>query len=117
MSSTVPHLRCDPTNTHLDSDIPIVEAGSRPGNPVHTIICFPAQIYGVGQGENAFFGFVMRDKSDTKEFSRRPKDDGMVSQLVKDCAMALFLTLEAPLEGRADEGPGGPCKTVPLCMT
>ena len=29
---------------------------------------------------------------------------------VKDCAMGLFLVLQAALEGRADEGPEGLCK-------
>ena len=35
---------------------------------------------------------------------------------VKDCAMGLFLVLQAALEGRADEGLEGLCKRNQVCF-
>ncbi|KIJ16255.1 hypothetical protein PAXINDRAFT_114072 [Paxillus involutus ATCC 200175] len=105
--------QCDQTNTHLDSDIPIVEAGSRTENPVRTIIYFPAQIYGVGEGKciqkTTLWLRIFLDMMKAVGFAGTwgPGANAMNNIHVKDCAMGLFLVLQAALEGKADEGPDG----------
>ncbi|KAF8554484.1 hypothetical protein OG21DRAFT_1412496 [Imleria badia] len=102
---------CPPENTHLDSDIPIVEAGSRTENPVRTIIYFPAQIYGVGEGiqKTTLWLRIFLDLIKNVGYAGTwgPGANAMNNVHVKDCAMGLFLILQAALEGRADEGPEG----------
>ncbi|KAG6373058.1 hypothetical protein JVT61DRAFT_7119 [Boletus reticuloceps] len=103
--------QCNPENTHLDSDIPIVEAGSRTEDPVRTIIYFPAQIYGVGEGIQKttmwlrMFFDMMKNVGHAGTWGSGA--NAMNNIHVKDCAMGLFLILQAALEGRADEGPEG----------
>ncbi|KIJ62245.1 hypothetical protein HYDPIDRAFT_114722 [Hydnomerulius pinastri MD-312] len=103
--------QCDQTNTHLDSDIPIVEAGSRTENPVRTIIYFPAQIYGLGQGvqKTTLWLRIFLDMMKKLGFAGTwgPGANAMNNIHVKDCAMGLYLVLNAALEGKADEGPEG----------
>lgn len=43
-----------PGAIHLDCDKIIVEAGVQKENAVHTILAYPAMIYGVGEGECLF---------------------------------------------------------------
>ncbi|KAH0828658.1 hypothetical protein J3R83DRAFT_3020 [Lanmaoa asiatica] len=103
--------QCDPANTHLDSDILIVEAGSRTENPVRTIIYFPAQIYGVGEGvEKTTLWlriFLSMMKAVGYAGTWGSGANAMNNIHVKDCAMGLVLVLQAALEGGADEGPEG----------
>ncbi|KAI9566146.1 hypothetical protein HD554DRAFT_1227411 [Boletus coccyginus] len=103
--------QCNPENTHLDSDIPIVEAGSRIENPVRTIIYFPAQIYGVGEGiqKTTLWLRIFLDMTKNVGYAGTwgPGANTMNNIHVRDCAMGLFLVLQAALEGRADEGPEG----------
>ncbi|KAH7890435.1 hypothetical protein F5I97DRAFT_1826579 [Phlebopus sp. FC_14] len=103
--------QCDQTNTHLDSDIPIVEAGSRTENPVRTIIYFPAQIYGVGEGiqRTTLWLRIFLDMMKNLGYAGTwgPGANAMNNVHVKDCAMGLLLVLKAALEGKADEGPEG----------
>ncbi|KAH7915557.1 hypothetical protein BJ138DRAFT_1141601 [Hygrophoropsis aurantiaca] len=103
--------QCDQTNTHLDSDIPIVEAGSRKDNPVRTIIFYPAQIYGVGEGvqKTTLWLRIFLDMIKKLGFAGTwgPGANAMNNIHVQDCAMALYLVLDAALKGKADEGPEG----------
>ncbi|KAH8088956.1 hypothetical protein BXZ70DRAFT_501495 [Cristinia sonorae] len=103
--------KCPPTNTHLDSDIPIVEAGTRKENPIRSIIIFPAQIYGVGSG-------IQKNTLWLRFFTDFAKKLGYVGTWgkgynsmnnlhVKDCANAILLVFKAALEGRAEEGAEG----------
>ncbi|KAL4248928.1 NAD(P)-dependent Metabolic Enzyme [Abortiporus biennis] len=102
---------CDPTNTHLDSDIPIVEAGTRKENPIRTLILYPSQIYGIGEG-------VQRSTLWLRFFTTFAKQLGYVGTWgrgyntmnnvhVKDVVSALGIILKAVLEGKADEGAEG----------
>ncbi|KAF8443915.1 hypothetical protein L210DRAFT_3643493 [Boletus edulis BED1] len=102
--------QCNPENTHLDSDIPIVEAGSRTEDPVRTIIYFPAQIYGVGEENNAVVAHFLDMMKNVATRHVGVGRNAMNNIHVKDCAMGLFLILQAALEGRADEGPEGLCE-------
>ncbi|KAH7920849.1 NAD(P)-binding protein [Leucogyrophana mollusca] len=103
--------QCDQTNTHLDSDIPIVEAGSRKENPVRTIIVYPAQIYGVGEGvqKTTLWLRIFLDMTKKLGFAGTwgPGANSMNNIHIKDCAMALFMVLDAALQGKAEEGPEG----------
>jgi len=103
--------KCPPTNTHLDSDIPIVEAATRKENPIRSIIVFPAQIYGVGDG-------VQKTTLWLRFFTDFAKKLGYVGTWgqgfnsmnnihVKDCANAILTVFKAALEGKADEGAEG----------
>ncbi|KAF9240033.1 hypothetical protein BU15DRAFT_74260 [Melanogaster broomeanus] len=103
--------QCEPTNTHLDSDIPIVEAGSRTENPVRTIIYIPGQIYGIGGGvqQTTVWIRTFLNMMNMAGYAGTwgPGANAVNNIHVKDCAMGLFLVLQAALEGRADEGPEG----------
>ncbi|KZV72626.1 NAD(P)-binding protein [Peniophora sp. CONT] len=101
---------CPPTNTHLESDSKIVEAGARSENPIRTIIFFPGQIYGIGE--------VQKTTLWLRIFSQMAKNvgysgtwgPGEISQgniHVRDCASALVFLLEAALTGKAGEGRDG----------
>lgn len=102
---------CDRRNMHLDSDIPIVEAGSRKENPVRTIIYYPGQIYGVGEGiqKTTLWLRIFLDMTKKLGFAGTwgPGANTMNNIHVKDCANGLLLVFKAALEGKADEGPEG----------
>ncbi|THH28540.1 hypothetical protein EUX98_g5646 [Antrodiella citrinella] len=103
--------KCPPTNMHLESDIPIVEAGTRKENPIRTIIIFPAQIYGLGSG-------IQKHTLWLRFFTDFAKKLGYVGTWgqgcnamnnihVKDCANAMLVVFKAALEGKAEEGAEG----------
>ncbi|KAI6004383.1 hypothetical protein F5J12DRAFT_893474 [Pisolithus orientalis] len=102
---------CNRRNMHLDSDIPIVEAGSRKENPVRTIIYYPGQIYGVGEGiqKTTLWLRIFLDMTKKLGFAGTwgPGANTMNNIHVRDCANGLLLVLKAALEGKADEGPEG----------
>ncbi|KAI6044874.1 hypothetical protein EDC04DRAFT_271088 [Pisolithus marmoratus] len=102
---------CDRRNMHLDCDIPIVEAGSRKENRLRTIIYFPGQIYGVGEGiqRTTVWLRVFLDMAKKLGFAGTwgPGANTMNNIHVRDCANGLLLVLKAALEGKADEGPDG----------
>ncbi|KAL0575216.1 hypothetical protein V5O48_006755 [Marasmius crinis-equi] len=104
---------CPPYNTHLESDKPIVQAGTRTQNPVRTIIVFPGWIYGIGRG-------IQKTTLPIRNFITMAKTAGhagtwgkgynrMNNIHVRDCANAVFLVFKAALEGKADEGAEGLC--------
>ncbi|KAL4063786.1 hypothetical protein V8B97DRAFT_2020705 [Scleroderma yunnanense] len=103
--------QCDPKNMHLDSDIPIVEAGSRKENPVRTIIYFPNQIYGVGEGiqKTTLWLRIFLDMTKKLGFAGTwgPGANAMNNIHVRDCANGLLLVLKAALKGEAEEGRNG----------
>jgi len=102
---------CDSSNTHLDSDIPIVEAGTRKENPVRTIMIFPAQIYGIGEGVQRTTLWLRFFTEFAKKLGYAgtwgPGHNSMNNIHVKDCANAILIVLKAALEGKADEGAEG----------
>ncbi|KAI6038522.1 hypothetical protein EDC04DRAFT_2603861 [Pisolithus marmoratus] len=102
---------CDQRNMHLDCDIPIVEAGSRKKNPVRTIIYYPGQIYGIGEGiqRTTLWLRIFLDMAKKLGFTGTwgPGANTMNNIHVRDCADGLLLVLKAALEGKADEGPEG----------
>ncbi|KAI0059217.1 NAD(P)-binding protein [Artomyces pyxidatus] len=102
---------CPPTNTHLECDIPIVEAGTRTENPIRTIIVFPSQIYGIGQGmqKTTLWLRIFLDLAIQVGYSGTwgPGHNSMNNIHVKDVASALLHVLRAALQGTADEGTEG----------
>ncbi|KAI6044884.1 hypothetical protein EDC04DRAFT_2599235 [Pisolithus marmoratus] len=102
---------CDRRNMHLDCDIPIVEAGSRKENPLRTIIYYPGQIYGVGEGiqRTTLWLRVFLDMAKKLGFAGTwgPGANAVNNIHVRDCANGLLLVLKAALDGKADEGPDG----------
>lgn len=102
---------CPPTNMHLESDIPIVEAGTRKEDPVRTLIVYPGQIYGVGEGIQKTTLWLRIFLDMTKKVGHAgtwgPGANSMNNIHVKDCASALLVVFKAALEGRADEGAEG----------
>ncbi|KDQ57883.1 hypothetical protein JAAARDRAFT_57706 [Jaapia argillacea MUCL 33604] len=102
---------CPPTNMHLDSDIMIVKAGTRKENPVRTIIVFPGQIYGHGEGiqKTTLWLRIFLDMALKLGYTGTwgPGANSMNNIHVKDCASAVFTVFKAAIEGRADEGAEG----------
>ncbi|TCD65980.1 hypothetical protein EIP91_001927 [Steccherinum ochraceum] len=103
--------KCPPTNTHLESDIPIVEAGTRKENPIRSIIIFPCQIYGVGEGIQKttlwlrFFTDFAKKLGYAGTWGKG--HNSMNNIHVKDCANSILVVFKAALEGKADEGAEG----------
>ncbi|KAL0949843.1 hypothetical protein HGRIS_009877 [Hohenbuehelia grisea] len=110
--------KCDPINTHLDCDKPIVEAGIRKENPIRTIIVFPAAIYGVGDGMQPVTAGLRVLMQLFTQFGRAGtwgKGLNRTSNIhVKDTSTALLTVLKAALEGKAEEGAEGLLKSVAL---
>ncbi|EGN97180.1 hypothetical protein SERLA73DRAFT_183827 [Serpula lacrymans var. lacrymans S7.3] len=102
---------CPSTNTHLESDIPIVEAGTRKENPVRTIILYPGQIYGVGRGvqRNTLWLRIFFDMTKKLGYMGTwgPGANSMNNVHVIDVASALLLLFKSALEGKAEEGKDG----------
>ncbi|KAI0314301.1 hypothetical protein OF83DRAFT_1165265 [Amylostereum chailletii] len=102
---------CPPDNTHLESDVKIVEAGTRTENPVRTIILFPGQIYGIGEGVQKTTLWVRVFLDVAKNAGHCGTwGPGEISQSnihVKDMATAIVIVLDAALHGKAQEGADG----------
>ncbi|KIY67803.1 NAD(P)-binding protein [Cylindrobasidium torrendii FP15055 ss-10] len=103
------------TNVHLDSDIPITEAGERTVNRVRTAIVYPGWVYGEGVGaQRTTFGVrIYRALFPAAGHAGTwgPGENQMTSVHVVDVASAITTLLKAMLEGRADEGKDGHCKS------
>ncbi|KIM51616.1 hypothetical protein SCLCIDRAFT_142918, partial [Scleroderma citrinum Foug A] len=103
--------QCNGKNMHLDSDLPIIEAGSRKENPVRTIIYLPAQIYGVGEGiqKTTLWLRIFLDMAKKLGFAGTwgSGANAMNNIHVRDCANGLLLVLKAALKGKAEEGSEG----------
>ncbi|KAJ8082848.1 hypothetical protein PM082_008705 [Marasmius tenuissimus] len=102
---------CPPHNTHLESDKPIVQAGTRRKNPIRTIILFPGWIYGIGRG-------IQKSTLPVRHYIELAKTAGhagtwgkghnrMNNIHVRDCADAVVVVFKAALDGKADEGAEG----------
>ncbi|KAK0206697.1 hypothetical protein DFS33DRAFT_1372937 [Desarmillaria ectypa] len=89
---------CDPSNTQLESDISIVDAGTRSQNPVRTMIMFPGWIYGLGEDMYKRIG---------RAGTWGPGANVMPNMHIKDCASACLTVLKAALDGKAQEGAEG----------
>ncbi|KAK0461987.1 uncharacterized protein EV420DRAFT_139887 [Desarmillaria tabescens] len=102
---------CDPSNTHLESDIPIVDAGTRSQNPVRTMILFPGWMYGLGERVQKTTMPLRYFRDMYKQIGRAgtwgPGANVMPNVHVKDCASACLTVLKAALDGKAQEGPEG----------
>ncbi|KAJ3554438.1 hypothetical protein NM688_g3112 [Phlebia brevispora] len=102
---------CDPINTHLESDIPIVAAGTRKENPVRTIIIYPGQIYGVGTGVQKTTLWLRFFLDYAKKLGYAgtwgPGRNVQNTIHVLDCADILLFIFKAALEGKAAEGAEG----------
>ncbi|KAK1225097.1 hypothetical protein PQX77_011966 [Marasmius sp. AFHP31] len=105
---------CPPHNTHLESDKPIVQAGTKRKNPIRTIVLFPGWIYGIGRG-------IQKSTLPVRHYIELAKTAGhagtwgkghnrMNNIHVRDCADAVVAVFKAALEGKADEGAEGLCK-------
>ncbi|TCD63855.1 hypothetical protein EIP91_004869 [Steccherinum ochraceum] len=102
---------CPPQNTHLDSDIPIVDAGTRKDNPIRSIIIFPSGCYGVGNGvqkTSIWLRFFLEFVKKLNYVGTWGEGYNAINDVhIKDCADALMVIFKAALEGRADEGAEG----------
>ncbi|KAI0820977.1 hypothetical protein BC629DRAFT_1587318 [Irpex lacteus] len=102
---------CDQTNTHLPSDIPVVAAGTRKENPVRTIIIYPAQIYGVGQGlqRTTLWLRIFMNYAKTVGYAGTwgAGLNGQNTIHVRDMADICLFIFKRALEGTADEGADG----------
>ncbi|PBL02702.1 NAD(P)-binding protein [Armillaria gallica] len=102
---------CDPSNMHLESDIPIVDAGTRTQNPVRTMIMFPGWIYGLGEGVQKTTTPVRYFRDTYTRIGRAgtwgPGANVMPNVHVKDCASACLTVLKAAIDGKAQEGAEG----------
>ncbi|KAI0343440.1 NAD(P)-binding protein [Trametopsis cervina] len=102
---------CDPINTHLPSDKPIVAAGTRKENPVRTIIIYPCQIYGVGNGIQPtslwlrIFLQYARNLGYAGTWGAGLNGQNTIH--LQDMADICLLIFKAALEGKADEGAEG----------
>ncbi|KDQ57884.1 hypothetical protein JAAARDRAFT_206672 [Jaapia argillacea MUCL 33604] len=100
-----------PTNFHLPSDLLILEAGTRKECPIRTLIIFPGQIYGAGQGMQKVTPWfrTLLGMSIKVGFAGTwgPGANAMNNIHVRDCAMAILTIFEAALDGRAEEGAEG----------
>ncbi|EIM90883.1 uncharacterized protein STEHIDRAFT_165359 [Stereum hirsutum FP-91666 SS1] len=103
--------KCPPHNSHLECDIPIVEAGTREEHRIRSIIVHPAQVYGVGAGiqKNTLWLriFIKMAKDVGYAGTWGPGANSMNNIHVKDVASSLLFVLKAALEGKADEGAEG----------
>ncbi|KAA1467186.1 NAD(P)-binding protein [Dentipellis sp. KUC8613] len=103
--------QCPPTNMHLESDIPITTAGTRTDVPIRTIILYPGQIYGVGEGIQKTTLWLRIFLDMTKKVGHAgtwgPGANSMNNIHVRDAAEGMLVVLKAALEGKADEGAEG----------
>lgn len=102
---------CPPTNTHLESDKPIVAAATRKENPIRSIIVYPGQIYGVGNGvqKTTLWLRIFMDYAKRVGYAGTwgAGHNAQNTIHVRDLAEAILLVLRAAREGRADEGADG----------
>ncbi|EKM53534.1 uncharacterized protein PHACADRAFT_125329 [Phanerochaete carnosa HHB-10118-sp] len=102
---------CDPTNTHLESDKPAIAAGKRKNNSIRSIIVYPGQIYGVGNGVQKVTLWLRI----FMDYAKRVGYGGTWGRgfnaqntiHVKDLADAILMILRAASEGKAGEGADG----------
>lgn len=125
---------CDPSNMHLESDIPIVDAGTRTQNPVRTMTMFPGWMYGLGEGvllsppnywcwRQLLLLGVQKTTMPIRYFRDMytqigragtwgPGANVMPNVHVKDCASTCLTVLKAALDGKAQEGAEGLCEYI-----